>query len=1259
MKYENPFIYKRPLYPGRDELVMIERRTLLEKTMTGLEFGHWFAISCGKKTGKTSFLLRLIGECKKRHPDYHFIVINLEELPKFSQVKLNKLLLQKVNELLSQKPAPLPLHDSMPLDAQEFKRLLTNLAERFDENSKIIFVLDSFETVPRTFAKETLQGLINLYQPPATCTPLAKFQFIVAGSLTLNDLLLKKDRSFSEYAMKVFVDDFRLEDIADMLNRVSARLNIPCQAGFARLLYEATGGMGYLVQKICYRILETASIKNETPELSLKNGDEAIFSIICEGETNVEMIIRQIEKDNNLVESLVRTLRAGAIKSSKFDHHLKGLVSLGALTERNGAYRIRNAIYKTIFQDYFTTERLADLYLSQKKYYRAKELFLEALAKQSDAQNVLEKLLLKGKTLGATVNQKNAKRNILQIFMKTVDGAQNCSLMMLEANRRTLKIVEAIGLDSKDINAFELKNGEGVAGCVAQTGRTRVIRNVTDEVECPEFVDREFAIRLNIGAMVSLPLQIADQVIGVINLCLSKPHEFTHSEVKMLEILAAQASIVLQNMPLYHSIERHQDYLEILQHITQDLANYLDTEIIFEKILGAVAKIAGTEKNYIIYRMAANDPWQFRFAGTLPKNGKLKLPALINHEGIASFVLETGEPYFAVDVRQDEHYFQIWDDIRSELAVPLLIDNEVNGCLVIASQAQAAFSEVQRKLISMLADFVGLAIKNHRLYGVAEKNAQQVITSKGIGEAISHEKALQEILYLIANECLNVIGYPNKSAVILLRDKERDKLMVQAVHGEAIGQNYVGKPAPEKSLAFWVLRQGKPGIVTNMQREPEYRGLNSTIRSEIAAPLIFGEEVIGVIDAQSTMPDDFDLPDQESLAALARSAAIAIANARLRDDLKKTQIDLAKALEAAAIEEAVAGLTHDIKNFSSMIASETQWLEKLDRDDRLDFAEVKKSMKEINSYVEKIEDFTGNLKRRAYKLPPQTSWFTLHIVIEEAVRLISNKASRSGVKIQKIHSDFDIQLRGDSGLLVRAFFNIMTNAIDAMPDGGILKISAQHDHKQVQIDFSDTGTGISEQDLGRVFNPFFSTKEKGYGLGLAITKRIIETDHRGKLFLRSKAGEGTIAEVWLPLHSDVHRKSKVDDRIGNILVVNDNTAVLDKITQVLDNAGYHVTSTECGEVAVGFCQEQPFDAIVIDYHLNKDRSATQTAGDFIPELKKLAPATPIILASASLGHSTVPEMQYDFFLEINHAFWNEIIELISKLLQKRPAPRWN
>jgi len=1241
----NPFIYKRPLYPDKDELVMIERRVLLERTLAGLELGHWFSLYGGKKTGKTSFLLRLIDACRQRHPDYHWVSLDLEELPKFSQAKLNKLIFQKANAVVSAEAEPLQ-------GVEELKKLLLRLSEKLPEKSRIIFVLDGFETAPKVFMQETLQSLVHVYQSSAACKPLAKFQFIVAGTLTLNDLLFRKNRAFSEYAMKVFLDDFALDDIEEMLNRVCAQLHLPCQTGFARLLHEATGGMGYLVQKICYRILETALVRNEKAAFTVKNADEAIFSIIGEGETNVEMIIRQIEKDNNLVESLVRTLRAGAVKSDKFDHHLKCLVSLGALTERNGAYRVRNLIYKSILQDYFTTERLADIYLSQKKYYRAKELFKEALTKQSDAQNALEKLLLKSKNLATTMAAKGAAKSVLQIFMKTVDGAQNCSLMMFEADHRTLKIVEAIGLPPEDMASFVLKNGAGVAGWVAQLGRTRVVRDVTDEIECPEFVDRALAVKLNVGAMISLPLQVADQVIGVINLCLSKPHEFTSSEVKMLEILAAQASIVLQNIPLYHSVERHQNYLEVLQDISQELVNYSDAEIIFTKILAAVPKITGSDKAYLVFKIAANDSWQFKFAGALPQNGRTRLPNLLNHEGIAGYVLATGEPYFAADAPHDLHYFQIWDDVRSELAVPLLIDHEVNGCLVNAGKAPNAFSEVQQKSITMLAALAGLAIKNRRLYSIAEKNTQQAITSKGIGEAISDEKGLQDILNLVARECLNVVGYPNKVSLILLRDQERRELMIAAMHGETPEQNFIGKPLPEKSLAASVLKNGKAELIANLSREPKYNGLYQGMRSEIAVPLIFREEVIGVIDVQSAMPDDFDRLDQEALLAVAHNAAIAIANARLREDLKKTQIDLARALETAAIEETVAGFTHDIKNISSMISGEAQWLNKLAAENKLDSGEVKKSLGEIDNYVKKIEDYTGFLKQRAYRRAPQSSWFTLKVVIDEGVRLIAAKAARHAVKIKHEDAAFDVQLRGDSGFLVRAFFNIMTNAIDAMPEGGVLGISAQRDHEQIQIEFSDTGSGISEENLGRVSKPLYTTKEKGYGLGLAITRRIIETDHHGKLVFRSETGKGTVVEVRLPLHPETS-PDETRPRAEKILVVNDNRDMLEKITQVLRHAGHDVVGSELGKTAVELCQTRSFAVIIIDYHLNKDCSATQTAADFLPELKRCAPTTPIILTSASLDQPYAPETEYDFFLEINHAFWSKITGLIGKLLQEK------
>jgi signal transduction histidine kinase len=1050
-------------------------------------------------------------------------------------------------------------------------------------------VLDSFETAPRAFAQETLRCLINMYQSQATLKSLAKFQFIVAGTLTLTDLQMKKDRAFSEYAMKVFLEDFRYEDIEQMINRVSEQLAIPYQTGFVRLLYEATGGTSYLIQKVCYKILETAFLRKKTPDFTIKDCDEAITSIIREGETNAEMIIRQVERDNQLVESLVRTMQAGAIKSYKFDHHLKSLVSLGALTEHNGAYRVRNHIYETIFQDYFTTERLANLCFSQKRYHRAKELFFEAVTQQIDAKNALETLLANSKTIGATIKQDDATKIILQTFMNIVDGAQNCSLMLFDKDHSKLNISEAIGLEPEDIASFELKIGEGVAGWVAQTGRTRVVRDVTDDIECPDFVDRDLAIKMTFGAMISLPLQLSGKVIGVINLCLGKPHEFTQYEVKILEVLAAQAAIVLQNVQLlYHSVEKQHDYLEVIQDTIQDLSHYTQLKSIFEKILAAASRVTGYDKVYLVYKETTTASWQFKFA--VPRNDEiLKSPDPDEGEGIAGYVLTTGKSYLVTDVRSDKHYFKIWEEVRSEFAVPLLIDGEINGCLVMASNERHAFSEVHQKLISMLADLACIAIKNHRLYGIAEKKTQQVITAKGIGEAISHETSLQEILNLVAHECLNVIGYHNKVAFVLLKDEENDQLMAKAAAGEANIPKFVERTLPGQgnSIAAWVLRHDQPRIVSDTKLDSEYHDWHYTVRSEIAVPLVFRNETIGVIDIQSTMPDDFDMLDQESLSAVSHNAAVAIANARLSEDLKKAQMTLSKALETAAIEEAVAGLTHDIKNFSSLIAGETQWLEKRDRENQLDFAEVKRAIKEINSYVQKIEDFTNNLKSRAYKLPPQPGWFTLRVVIEEAVRLIAAKAARNAVTIQKDDRALEVQLFADSGLLMRAFFNIMANAVDAMPDGGTLRISAHNDDRHLRISFSDTGVGIPEEYLGKVLDPFFTTKKQGYGLGLAITKRIVETDHRGKLCVKSKEGQGTTVEVRLPLNeqnnataqdkssnSKFHNENKADVRTGNILVVNDDMTMLNKITQFLDSEGHIVATRDSGKNAVEICQSK-------------------------------------------------------------------------------------
>jgi signal transduction histidine kinase/CheY-like chemotaxis protein len=851
--------------------------------------------------------------------------------------------------------------------------------------------------------------------------------------------------------------------------------------------------------------------------------------------------------------------------------------------------------------------------------------------------------------------------------MNVVDSTKSCSLMMLDKDNSLLRIFDAIGLDREIIQSFSLQLGQGIAGWVAQVGRPRVIRDVTDEIECPDFFGREMAFKLNYGAMACLPLKTSGSVFGVINLFLGRPREFSDSEVKVLETMAAYAALALQNAQLHLDMERYNLHLSKVRALVRDAGQQTDLESIFKKILITAGNVADTNKSYLVHLEPTIGAWKFSFPEG-DQSHQAKLPKVEQGEGIAAHVLKTGWPYIVEDIEHDEHYFPIWKKVRWEMAVPFVVDGKPQGCLVVASDKAPPSHQMQ--LIVMLADAVAIALRNKRLYGIAEKKTQQVITAHGIGEALSHENSLQEILSLIANECLNVVGRENKISFLWIKDQERRKLVLKAVTGEAFGRKHVGKSLSlnQRSIIVWVAKNGLPRLANDVMQDPEYLQAHPDIKSEIAVPLIFRDEIIGVIDLQSLSRNDFDVQDLENLTAVAHNAAVAVKIGELYDVRIKAEIGLSKILEAAAIEEVVAGLTHDIKNISSMIAGETQWLQKRGSEKRLHFNEIETAIKNINGYVTRIEDYANYLNSRAFKQPPELRWCNLRNVVGEAVQVISVKALRQRVDIKMDENALDVRVYVDSGRLVRAFFNIITNAIDAMPEGGALKIYARHRGKgQIRIFFSDNGMGIPEEHLHKVLHHFFTTKERGYGLGLTITKRIVETDHRGKLLIRSKQGRGTTVEVRIPrnLHfrtennngahekssnSKFHHTNKANRRAGNVLVVNDDADMLNKITQILRAEGHSVTGAESGKAAVDLCTKQKFDAIVLDYHLKKDHSRTQTAGDFLQDFRKAAPMTPIILTSATLDNSSAPEMNCDFFLEINQSFWHKILDLINNCL---------
>jgi two-component system, sporulation sensor kinase E len=234
------------------------------------------------------------------------------------------------------------------------------------------------------------------------------------------------------------------------------------------------------------------------------------------------------------------------------------------------------------------------------------------------------------------------------------------------------------------------------------------------------------------------------------------------------------------------------------------------------------------------------------------------------------------------------------------------------------------------------------------------------------------------------------------------------------------------------------------------------------------------------------------------------------------DDLtrqKAMEEELRRADRLRSLGELSAGVAHEIRNPLTGIATTAQVLkEKLeDEPEKVEYINV------ILGEIKRLDDIIKNLLTFARPLVPEPSDFHISKVLEEAMTLMSEKASAS-----KVHLSMQSELRDDQCLvdgdqMKQVALNLIKNGIEACRDGGeiVVLLKEAKDPKNILIEFSDTGEGIQPDAADRLYNPFFTTRPEGTGLGLSITRKIIE-GHGGNIYYESVPGEGTRFFVEFP-----------------------------------------------------------------------------------------------------------------------------------------------
>jgi signal transduction histidine kinase len=235
--------------------------------------------------------------------------------------------------------------------------------------------------------------------------------------------------------------------------------------------------------------------------------------------------------------------------------------------------------------------------------------------------------------------------------------------------------------------------------------------------------------------------------------------------------------------------------------------------------------------------------------------------------------------------------------------------------------------------------------------------------------------------------------------------------------------------------------------------------------------------------------------------------------------LKKAQADIVRMEKIATLGQIATSVNHEIKTPLNSLYMNLQLLTKQIKQCDASDEQSKDTMYSLISIIDgeitRINGILEEFVKYARFAPPDLKKNDLNKLLGNIAGMISQSAKDSGIDIKLVLSDELVPMMLDEKKMTQALLNLSVNAIHAMPDGGTLTIESSKTKDYVFITVTDTGIGIPEDEIEKIFEPFFTKKEGGLGFGLPIVQRIIE-DHKGEISCRSEVGKYTVFEIVLP-----------------------------------------------------------------------------------------------------------------------------------------------
>jgi signal transduction histidine kinase len=288
-------------------------------------------------------------------------------------------------------------------------------------------------------------------------------------------------------------------------------------------------------------------------------------------------------------------------------------------------------------------------------------------------------------------------------------------------------------------------------------------------------------------------------------------------------------------------------------------------------------------------------------------------------------------------------------------------------------------------------------------------------------------------------------------------------------------------------------------------------------RSMLCAPLAARDHFLGVLKIAACHHGTLGGYEADLVRRFLPHAAVAIRNLRRAESL---ELGILEAEKKSAMADLARGVSHDVNNaFGSVIPLVQQMLEEI-REGRADLEVMRRDLEQIDASLQVCRRIFGGMLTFVKDSARRVGGGDVRRAIKSTISVLEGDLRRHGIRMeQDLPPDLPL-VRGSQNHLEQLMLNLATNARDAMPKGGVLAIRARPTDGEIIITIGDTGTGISPENLRRIYEPFFTTKRSGTGLGLSICQSIV-WDMQGTMSIESELGKGTTVTVHLPLANPV------------------------------------------------------------------------------------------------------------------------------------------